>query len=126
MATIQRFEDLSSWKKARVLTRRVYAVSKRGAFAKDFALRDQMRRASLSVMSNIAEGFERETDRDFARFLTIAKASTGEVRCQLYVAFDEGYIDQETFDKLMALISETSRLIAGLIRYLRKSESRKS
>ena len=86
MATFHRFEDIESWQKARRLARRIYELTGNGDFARDFGLRDQIRRAAVSIMSNIAEGFERDSRREFARFLDIARASTGEVRSQLYVA----------------------------------------
>ena len=122
MATIQQFEDIEAWKIARRLTRKVYAVSKRGAFAKDFALHDQIRRASISVTSNIAEGFERGGTKEFVNFLSIAKGSAGEVRSQLYVAFDEDYIDLRTFEELRALTIELANKIGALMRYLQKSK----
>ncbi|PSQ92571.1 MAG: four helix bundle protein, partial [Bacteroidetes bacterium SW_4_67_19] len=85
MATFHRFEDIESWQKARRLARRIYELTGNGDFARDFGLRDQIRRAAVSIMSNIAEGFERGSRREFARFLDIAKASAGEVRSPLYV-----------------------------------------
>ena len=88
MATFHRFEDIDAWQKARELTRAVYAASRSGSFSKDFALRDQIRRASISVMSNIAEGFERGGNKEFRQFLSTAKGSAGEVRAQRYVALD--------------------------------------
>ena len=90
MATIQRFEEIEAWQVARELTRSVYECSKSGSFAKDFALRDQIRRAAISVMSNIAEGFERGGNAEFIQFLSIAKGSAAEVETQLYVALDQG------------------------------------
>jgi four helix bundle protein len=121
MATFQSFEEIEAWQKARGLTREIYAVSNKGAFSKDFGMRDQIRRASVSIMSNIAEGFERGGTREFIQFLSMAKGSSGEVRSQLYVAVDQGYIDKETFEQLYALASEASRMITGLMKYLRKS-----
>ena len=88
MAEIKRFEDIEGWKKARELVAAIYAVSSKGSFAKDSELRDQIRRAAVSVMSSIAEGFERGGDKEFSQFLSLAKASCGEVRSQLYVALD--------------------------------------
>ena len=126
MAKIERFEDLTSWQKARELNRFVYNASKKGAFAKDFGLRDQMRRASVSVMSNIAEGFERGGDREFIQFLSNAKGSCGEVRSQLYAALDEEYLTQGEFDELCKLCLDVSRLISGFMTYLRGSELRGS
>jgi four helix bundle protein len=118
MSTFKRFEEIESWKKARELSRRVYDVSKAGAFQKDFGLKDQIRRACVSVMSNIAEGFERNSGNEFFRFLAIAKGSAGEVRSQLYVASDQGYLSQSEFEELHRIAVETSRLIAGLMNYL--------
>ena len=92
-----RFEDLLIWQKARDLTRLVYDLTKVDAFSRDFGLRDQIRKAAISVMSNIAEGFERDSDAQFAHFLTIAKGSCGEVRSQLYVALDQGYVGQRSW-----------------------------
>ena len=97
----------------------VYEISKVGPFAKDYALRDQIRRAAVSIMSNIAEGFERGGTREFNQFLSTAKGSTGEVRSQLYVALDQNYITEKTFQELAATSKEISRMISGLMRYLR-------
>ena len=126
MAKIKRFEDLISWQKARELNRLIYKTSRNGAFAKDFGLRDQIRRASVSVMSNIAEGFERGGDKEFIQFLSNAKGSCGEVRCQLYAAFDEDYINEAEFKELYERSAEISRLISGFMTYLRRSELRGS
>jgi four helix bundle protein len=93
-----RFEDLLIWQKSRDLTRLIYELTGTTAFSRDFGLRDQMRRAAVSVMSNIAGGFEREGDPEFGHFLSIAKGLCGEVRSQLYVARDQGYIDPAAFD----------------------------
>jgi four helix bundle protein len=121
MAKIEKFEDIQSWKKARTLTKEVYEATRVGAFAKDFGLRDQMRRASVSILSNIAEGFERGGDKEFLQFLSVAKGSAGELRAQLYVAFDH-YLNVERFDHLTREATETSELIAGFMRYLKTSE----
>src|ERR1035437_2013819 len=126
MAKIERFEELTSWQKARELNRLVYNASKKGAFAKDFGLRDQMQRASVSVMSNIAEGFERGGDREFIQFLSNAIGSCGEVRSQLYAALDGEYLTQGEFDELCKLCLDVSRLISGFMTYLRRSELRGS
>ena len=122
MATIERFEDIEAWKKARELTREIYAVSRQAAFAKDFGLKDQIRRAAVSIMSNIAEGFERGGDKEFAQFIVLAKGSSAEVRSQLYVALDEGYIDQDTFERLSRATLEINWMLMGLMKYLRNSE----
>jgi four helix bundle protein len=121
MATIERFEDMEAWQKARELTRDIYAVSNQGPFAKDFGLRDQMRRAAVSVMSNIAEGFERGGDKEFGQFIAQAKGSSAEVRAQLYVALDQGYLDKATFDRLADMTVQINRMLAGLMKYLRSS-----
>ena len=116
---IERFEDIQSWQEARKLTNEVYKVTRRGEFSRDYGLRDQIRRASVSVMSNIAEGFGRNSPKDFAHFLGIANASCLEVQSHLYVALDLEYINDETFEHLYDLCSKTSRLIGGFIHYLK-------
>ena len=121
MATFKRVEEIECWKKARELTRRIYEITGRPAFARDFGLKDQIRRASVSVMSNIAEGYDRSGTAEFVHFLATAKGSAAEVRCQLYVAADQGYIREDHFAELNALASETSRMLAGLMKYLRAS-----
>ena len=98
MAKVKKFEDIQSWKKARSLTKEIYAATLTGAFARDFGLRDQMRRSAISILSNIAEGFERGGDKEFLQFLAIAKGSAGELRAQLYVAFDQSFITVAKFD----------------------------
>jgi four helix bundle protein len=126
MAKIDRFEDMLSWQKARDLTRHVYRLSKQGDFAKDFELRGQIRAASVSIMSNIAEGFGRGGDKEFLQFLSTAKASCGEVRSQLYVALDQSYITQTEFKELNAGTMEVGRLVSGFMNYLRQSSLRGS
>ena len=122
MATISKFEDIEAWQLAREMTKMIYAISNDGAFAGDFGLRDQIRRASVSIMSNIAEGFERGGDKEFFQFVSLAKGSSGEVRAQLYVALDAGYIDQQTFSRLSDMATQINRMLAGLMKYLRSSE----
>jgi len=122
MSRIDRFEDIEVWRKARELVKAIYAISNEGSFSRDFGLRDQIRRAAVSIMSNIAEGFERDGDREFLQFVSIAKGSTGEVRAHLYVALDAGYIDQETFARLFDMATQISRMLAGLMKYLRNSD----
>jgi four helix bundle protein len=122
MSNIKRFEDIDAWQNARVLTKAIYAVSNDGNFSRDFGLRDQIRRASVSVMSNIAEGFGRGGNREFIQFLSIAKGSATEVQAQLYVALDAGLIDQNQFNNLFELATSTGNLIGGFIRYLHKSD----
>ena len=121
MATIRMFEEIEAWQKARELTRAIYLCSKTGAFSRDFGLRDQIRRSSVSVMSNIAEGFERGGKAEFIQFLAVAKGSAGEVEAQLYVALDAGYIDEKEFKTLKGTAASTKRLIAGFMNYLRAS-----
>lgn len=111
---IEEFEDLIAWQKARELTREVYRVTRQGAFAKDFGLAGQIQRAAVSIMANIAEGFERGNPREFHQFLSIAKASCAEVRSQLYVALDVGYLHEASFQELMRLAKETGKVIGGL------------
>mgnify|MGYP002779083601 CR=1 FL=1 len=124
MASIQKFEDIEAWKSAREVTNLVYEVSSAERFSRDFALVNQIRRASISIVSNIAEGFERSGNKEFLQFLAIAKGSCGEVRAQLYVAFDQEYIDEAKFREIVEKLSETSRLIAGFMKYLQQSEMR--
>ena len=114
MAEIRRFEDFLAWQKARELAKEIYTSTRSGEFSRDYGLRDQIRRAVVSVVSNIAEGFECGSDREFSQFLVIAKASCAEVRAQLYVAFDVGYLTQNEFEKLSEQANEVSRLIGGL------------
>lgn len=100
MATFKKFEDIKAWKRARELTRKIYNASNQERFARDFGLRDQIRRAAVSIMSNIAEGYDRNGTGEFIQFLAIAKGSAAEVQSQLYVAFDQTYIDRAEFDEL--------------------------
>ena len=122
MSRIERFEDLEVWKLSRSLANAIYNASSLGDFARDFALRDQIRRASISVVSNIAEGFERDGDKEFIQFLYTAKGSCGEVRAQLYLAFDRTYLSEEQLSTLKRQATEVSRMISGLIKYLRQSQ----
>lgn len=123
MARIEKFEDIEAWKKARELAKGIYAISNEGLFARDFGLRDQIRSAAVSVMSNIAEGFERGGDVEFRRFLAIAKGSAGEVKAQLYVALDAGLIEQAKFDSLYRKAAETGNLVGGFMRYLSRGSA---
>jgi four helix bundle protein len=124
MATFERFEDIEAWKIGREVTNHLYALTNRGSFARDFALRDQMRRASISITSNIAEGFERDGAREFIQFLSNSKGSTGELRSQIYVARDQQYISQADFDSLYDQLSRISRMNAGLMNYLQNTNYR--
>ena len=111
---VRRFEDLVAWQKARELTCEIYRITSSGAFAKDYGLRDQIRRAAVSIMSNIAEGFERGGRSEFHQFLSIAKASCAEARSQLYVALDAHYVDSVCFTRLLDQAEEVGRIIGGL------------
>jgi four helix bundle protein len=124
VTTVEAFEDLEAWKKARELTQSIYEICARGEFGRDYGLKDQICRAAVSVMSNIAEGFERGGDKEFFQFLAQAKRSCGEIRSQLYVARDQRYISHEQFDCLVDRSMEISRLIFGLMQYLKKSTMR--
>ena len=118
MATITQFEEMDAWKTARELTRLIYALTDQGNFAKDFGLRNQIQRASVSIMSNIAEGFESRTQARFIDYLGHAKASAGEVRCQLYIAIDLNYMNQEQFKQGFDLADKVSRQIYNFMSYL--------
>ena len=121
---VKYFEDLDVWKEARRLTNEIYAATRDGAFSKDFGLRDQIQRAAVSIMSNIAEGFERGGNQEFLQFLYIAKRSCGEVRSQLYVALDQGYLRNEQFVPMFNSLRKQSGMLAGLIKYLKGSKMR--
>jgi four helix bundle protein len=111
---IERFEELIAWQKARILTAEIYKATSNGDFGKDFGLKNQIQRAAVSVMSNVAEGFERARPAEFHQFLSMSKASCAELRSQLYVAFDVGYLDKNQFETLMALALEVARIVGGL------------
>ena len=111
---IERFEDLIAWQKARILTKEIYEITRTGEFAKDFGLSGQIQKASVSIMSNIAEGFERGGRGEFHQFLSIAKGSAAEVRSQLYVALDIGYLSKRDFQIIMKKAEEVGRIIGGL------------
>jgi len=118
MAKIERFEDIQGWQKGRVLVREIYGVTEQTGFARDFGLKDQIRRSAVSVLSNIAEGFARRTNKEFIQFLYISHGSVAEVEGQLYVALDLGYIAEPKFKELYDLCYEISKLIMGFIKYL--------
>jgi len=121
MSTFQSFEEIEVWQKARQLTKEVYQVSGKGPFSRDFGLRDQIRRACVLIMSNVAEGYERGGTKEFLQFLSIAKGSAGEVRSQLYVALDQSYLTESVFEELSSHAREISRMLIGLMSYLRNS-----
>jgi four helix bundle protein len=121
MATVERFEELEVWQAARDVVNAVYKASSNGAFARDYALRDQIRRAAVSIPSNIAEGFSRHSNKEFIQFLFIAKGSTAEVQSQLYTALDQDYISQETFDNIYETLEVVAKQLSRLITYLKRS-----
>ena len=118
MATAKQFEDLAVWQDARALVKTIYATSKQSVFYRDIGLREQIRRAATSTMSNIAEGFERGSRKEFIQFLNISKGSTGEVRSQLYIALDQEYLTENKFNALRDSAASLSRRLAKFIRYL--------
>jgi four helix bundle protein len=118
---IQRFEEIESWQLARHLAKEIYESSNVGPFRRDFMLRDQLRRAAVSIMANIAEGFGRKGKGDFARFLTIAQASALEVQSHLYIAFDLGYLAEVEFERFFEATKRIEKLIGGFIRHLRNA-----
>lgn len=120
MGKFNSFEEINSWQKARQFNKRIYEVTDNQNFKKDFDLARQIRRASVSISSNIAEGFERNTDKEFIHFLYIAKASAAEVRSQLYLALDLNYIEKVEFEELSNDASDISKIISGFIKYLNK------
>lgn len=126
MAKIERFEDIEAWKRSRLLTKKIYDCTKQRGFDKDFGLKDQIRRASVSTMSNIAEGFERGGNQEFLQFLATAKGSSGEVRAQLYVALDQGFITQNQFDDMYRDAESISKMVGGFMGYLKRSGLRGS
>lgn len=115
------FENLEVWKLSRELTRKIYELTNNTRFSKDFALKDQIRRSSVSVLSNISEGYERDGNKELIQFLSIAKGSSGEVRSQLYIAMDQGYIEESLCVKLIDSFKKLSIMISNFIKYLKKS-----
>ena len=124
MGAIEKFEDLKVWQLGRQLTANIYSAARMADFARDYGFRDQICRASVSITSNIAEGFERKSNKAFQSFLAIAKGSAGEVRSQLYAALDIGYIDDDKFHQLSAQATEIGKMLSGLIGYLETKSSR--
>ena len=114
MSNVEQFEDLIAWQKARELTRLIYETTQKEKFSRDYGLSGQIQRSAVSVMSNIAEGFDRGARGEFHQFLVIAKGSCAELRSQLYVSLDAGYLTQEEFDNLNLLAAEVARIVGGL------------
>ena len=123
---IENFEDIKSWQHARRVTNKIYDLSDSGRFNYDFALKNQIRKSSLSILSNIAEGFERNGNREFINFLYIAKGSCGEARAQLYIALDRRYVSKEEFETVHSELTRISGLLSGFIKYLKGSEMKGS
>jgi four helix bundle protein len=121
MPTFERIEEIEAWRRARELCGKIYRESGKGVFAKDFGLRDQMQRASVSIMSKFAEGFERSGSGEFVQLLAVAKGFAGEVRNQLYIALDQIYLAREDISRLSQSATDTARIVVGLINYLRKA-----
>jgi four helix bundle protein len=119
--TFKRFEDIEAWQRARTLTKEVYLLARKEPLRKDFFFCDQLRRAAISTMANIAEGFDRGGNPEFLHFLSIAKGSSAEFRSHLYVALDASYVSEEDFASLMRMSDECSRMIQGLMQYLKTS-----
>lgn len=119
MGTIARFEEIEAWKNARKLTRLIYEYSSRSDFSRDFALQNQIRRSTVSIMSNIAEGFESHTQPLFIKYLGHSKASTGETRSQLYIAYDLGYITEKEFKLTYELTNIINSQIYKFVQYLK-------
>lgn len=122
MSTIKKFEDIEAWQQARSLCTEIYKITKENSFSKDYKLIDQINGSSGSIMDNIAEGFERDGRKEFIQFLSVAKASCGETRSQLYRALDRKYIDKSTFDVLYNNAEIIGKKIGGFMSYLKQSE----
>lgn len=124
MATIQKFEDLKSWQKARELCSVIFNLTNNEPFSKDWSLKDQIKRSSGSVMDNIAEGFDRNSTKEFRQYLFISKSSASEVKSQLYRALDQEYITTEEFNLAFLLATDVTKLIGGLLNYLKDKNTR--
>jgi four helix bundle protein len=123
---LTRFEDLECWQEARSLVRTVYTATRDGAFKKDLRLSGQIQAAAASVMANIAEGFIRRSDKEFIQFLFIAMSSAAEVQSHLYIALDQGYVDQKQFDDIYTQANKTAKMISGLVTYLRTTATKQT
>jgi four helix bundle protein len=119
MASFSRFEDIQAWQKARKVTKRIYQITRNENFSKDYSLRDQIRRSSVSIMANIAEGQGRHSSREFANFLNIAHGSIAETQSHLYIAFDLSYLERKDFDEVYGQLDEIARMTMALSQYLR-------
>ena len=126
MATAKRFEELEVWQSAKTLAVLVYKTTEKDGLKKDYGLKDQLRRASVSIVSNIAEGFERNGNKEFIQFLSLAKGSAGELRAQLHIAKEVGYITSEEFEFIINETSTVSKMLFGLLNYLKYTEMKGS
>ncbi len=124
MAKFSKFEEIQAWQKAKDLTLIIYKITAEEKFSKDYGLKDQIRRASVSIMANIAEGHGRRTNTEFANFLNIARGSTAEVQSHLYIAFGLNYINQQDFDELYQTLTEISRMTLSLAQYLSTTDNK--
>lgn len=122
MATLKSFEEIQAWQDARALSKLIFSLTIEGSFSKDYSLKDQINRAAGSIMDNIAEGFERDGNKEFIQFLSYAKGSAGEVRSQLYRVLDRGHISAEHHNELLAQIVKISKMIGNLMNYLKQTE----
>ena len=124
MAVFKKFEEIQAWQKAHDVTVAIYRLTSNGNFSKDFGLRDQIRRASVSIMANIAEGHGRRSNLEFANFLNVARGAAAEVQSHLHIALAIGYIDKQDFDVLYSRVTEISRMLLSLAQYLRDNDKK--
>lgn len=121
MATFKKFEDIQAWQKGRTVANKIFGITNEGSFAKDFTLKDQIKRSVISIMANIAEGHGRRTPAEFANFLNIARGSATETQSHLYVALDLNYLVRKDFDEIYEMLEEISKMTVSLAKYLRKT-----
>lgn len=122
MTKIEQFEDIKAWQESRKLLNQIYNLSMKDHFSKDWELKNQIKRSAISVMSNIAEGFDRSTDKEFIQFLRISTGSCAEIKSQLYIALDRKYVDKKEFDQAYNQANKVTSLLNGFIRYLKKED----
>lgn len=125
MARFEKVEDIEAWREAKAIAVTIYKLTSTGPWARDYGLRDQIRRACVSIACNIAEGFARETQTEFCRFLAIARGSAAEAKTQMYIALEIGYVDKQSFDAIYAQLDKVCRMITGLMQYLKARASSK-
>jgi four helix bundle protein len=124
MASVKRFEEMDVWKKSRLMVKMICMMTNKSEFSRDWQLANHLRKTAISIISNISEGFERDGNKEFINFLSIAKGSCGELRCQLYIALDQNYIDEYLFSEISNLATDISKSLKGLINYLQASDLR--